>query len=1499
MRHSKIFFISIFASYLFSSGIFTLENQNINDVEAHINFNIGTISFEEQDGFHKIKTDSKGKIDKAGEPELPTYSFNYAVNKNREYNVSYNVIDYEIIENIDIYPSQPVIKSEKLEKKIELYDSENLYPENNLNLNRMSLRGYEMLNVQIIPFEYNFSNKTLKIYTSVEIIISESEFRDNDSNILRSEKFENMYKNVIINSDSYEDSRSFQKPSILYIMEDYNAVIESLVEWRRQQGYVVTVVDKDQTGSSTTSIRNYIENAYDNWDNPPEFVCLVGDANGSLAIPTFTVGGGGGWSAAYAESDLPFSLVDGDDNLPDVFMGRMSVRSITELTTVINKIIGYEKNYSGATDWLNAAALVGDPYDSGISTVITNEYIEQIIDIHGGITDVRTKYSGGNFDGWMRDQMDDGVSFLNYRGFYGFSNFSHSDVDALNNGYKLPFFMTLTCGVGSFEDDNECMTEALFRAGTAVNPKGAVAVIGTAQSYTHTAFNNIVTMGMYEGLFINGAGTAGETLQYGQLALYEIYPQNPNNNSYYFSAWNNLMGDPATQIWTSTPIEVIIDHSPSINHGSNNFQVNVSDVDNNALENIKVTLYKNTGGEIEIQQTSVTNENGVADFILDSYFTSGDVKVLAHCQNCMPTETEFEISDSPSEIVINEDSINLNDEWGNNDGYFNPSETVDVSFEIINLSFVEVDNLTLDVSTNSNMIAVENGNMTIGDIGPGGVIDVSGVMFTAASNMHDDMDPEIRMNVYSESDDYNWYFVFPLDFLSGDFLVEPNIVSDGNNNGMLDRGEEATLNLIVDNIGSIPLEGLSVEIDYDGSFLLFDNNFLDWSDISIGESQYSTTFNIEVNQNVVNGSIISIPLYFSTDNGYQSSQMMHLQVGEVSVTDPLGPDSYGYYIYDMGDLEYEFAPTYDWIEIDPDLGGDGQYVNVDDDGNNDDAVTTVDLPFTFTFYGVDYDRLSICSNGWISFGDTDMRSFRNYTLPGPGGPSPIVAVFWDDLKTVSGGEVYSYYDASDDLFIVEWSDVRTYYNNSTETFQVILYNTGWQTHTGDDEIKIQFKDFNNTSVGDYPVGNYNGAVVHGQYCTVGIENHLSSDGLQYTYNNSYPEAAAPLSDYSALFISTRNAALSAIPELAYSNDNFSFELDEDDQSTDQLILENVGEPGSVLYYDLDVAPFASAAEQTDDFGYAWAQSFIDENVNYNWIDIEDDNETLIFDTNDGGAIIDLGFNFPFYGTSYGLCVAMANGWIAFDGTSEEWNNGSIFDDDSPRAAILAFWDDLNPVNEENDFGSGHVRYNANDERVVIWYDNVIHWTDYERVYDFQIVLYQDGKIDINYRDMEGTTGSATVGIIDNDGDYGLEVVYNVDDFIQDQMSVSFDTAPDWLQLTPDNFSGEILSGETAEYNLLVNSSDVLNGTYTAYIVINTNATVGSTFIPVDLIVGNLILGDINQDGIFNVLDVVTLVGIIMGNVSPDETELLLSDLNQDGMIDVLDVVNLVNLVLDQ
>ena len=46
---------------------------------------------------------------------------------------------------------------------------------------------------------------------------------------------------------------------------------------------------------------------------------------------------------------------------------------------------------------------------------------------------------------------------------------------------------------------------------------------------------------------------------------------------------------------------------------------------------------------------------------------------------------------------------------------------------------------------------------------------------------------------------------------------------------------------------------------------------------------------------------------------------------------------------------------------------------VDDNGDNSDDVTTIDLPFNFRFYGIEYDRLSICSNGWIAFGESVME----------------------------------------------------------------------------------------------------------------------------------------------------------------------------------------------------------------------------------------------------------------------------------------------------------------------------------------------------------------------------------------------------------------------------------------------------------------------------------------------------------------------------------------------
>jgi len=56
------------------------------------------------------------------------------------------------------------------------------------------------------------------------------------------------------------------------------------------------------------------------------------------------------------------------------------------------------------------------------------------------------------------------------------------------------------------------------------------------------------------------------------------------------------------------------------------------------------------------------------------------------------------------------------------------------------------------------------------------------------------------------------------------------------------------------------------------------------------------------------------------------------------------------------------------------------------------------------------------------------------------------------------------------------------------------------------------------------------------------------------------------------------------------------------------------------------------------------------------------------------------------------------------------------------------------------------------------------------------------------------------------------------------------------------------------------------------------------------------IGDLNQDGLINVQDIILTINIIVGT-PPSDYELCSGDINEDGVIDILDVVLLINLIL--
>ena len=56
-------------------------------------------------------------------------------------------------------------------------------------------------------------------------------------------------------------------------------------------------------------------------------------------------------------------------------------------------------------------------------------------------------------------------------------------------------------------------------------------------------------------------------------------------------------------------------------------------------------------------------------------------------------------------------------------------------------------------------------------------------------------------------------------------------------------------------------------------------------------------------------------------------------------------------------------------------------------------------------------------------------------------------------------------------------------------------------------------------------------------------------------------------------------------------------------------------------------------------------------------------------------------------------------------------------------------------------------------------------------------------------------------------------------------------------------------------------------------------------------------GDISLDGTVNILDVVLLVSIIIGEPAPSSTQSTVADMNNDGFINVSDIVILIATIL--
>ena len=1405
--------------------------------------------YEKDADYLQISIPTEGSLVLEGYPDLPVISRLIAIPSQGNVNYEIRNIYEEVISNVEIYPYQGENRTvESLLKNKQVYDGTEPYPSEIITVSEPQiLRDLRLVRVTIQPFQYFPATKELRIIKSADVEVTTT--GNGGTNAKTSQRkisrfFEPIYKSMVLNYEQVFSEVEYQEPCYLFIYPNdttVQAYMNYITDWKHQKGFRVETTDLAHTGSSSSQIKTFIQNAYNTWAYPPEFICLVGDADGSYNIPTSYYSSG--------EGDQYYTLLEGNDILADAIIGRLSFNSLLELQTIIAKILNYEKTpYMASTDWYTRALLVGDPSTSGPSCVSTCKFVKEVMQNYSNEFTYDEVYSNPFVSG-IANSINNGVSYFHYRGYYGMSQWDNTDISNLSNGFLLPFAVFPTCGTGDF-DGTTGRSEYFLKVGSPSTPKGAIAAIGTSTLSTHTCFNNTVSAGVFNGVFRDHIFNPGGALVRSKLSLYNSYPTNPNNWVNCFSYWNNLMGDPGMELWTTVPIQMVVTHPSSIPIGTNNIEVVVKNSFGFPLSNAWVTILQEND---TIFESGYTDANGKIVLPISTTNTD-DVTITVTKHDHIPYISDFSIGQadnfaSISDIEIDDD--NSGSSSGNSDHLLNPGEEVELVISLKNHGNYSLHNVTATLETDAVGVTITDNTEEYGTINVGQVV---------AST--DDFDISIAEDVLgntevtfelliTDSASNQWTDWFTLPILGANLDFYDYTIIDGND-GILNPGETAQLIVTLKNSGSVSAYSIDGYLHSDDDNIVLNDSLGFWGVVYSNDTatNNSNTFEVFADTQVLPGSQYHLPLHLTNTDGYDEVVQVSLEVGVVDVGDPLGPDKYGYYCYDDGDTDYSISPLYFWIEIDPDLGGNGTVLNLYDPGDDGD-IATIDIPFTFTFYGRFYHTITICTNGWIAPGSSEEFAFMNRPIPESLGPSPMIAAFWDDLRTTSSSDVCYYYDSNSHYFVIEWSHMNNDYDNSEETFEVILYDPAYYpTPTGDSEILVQYKIFNNVNAGYYSGGYIN----HGEYSTIGLEDHSGLVGLQYSFCNIYPPAARTLTNESAILFTTRGSEILDPPVANVTPLQFEFDLDQGQVGHDELSISNLGESNLIYSIEKDYNTERDAGGP-DSYGYMWSDSNEPGGPVYEWIDISGIGTEVSFSHNDvASGPFDIGFDFDFYGETYDEFILSPNGWIGFGNDWNDYHNYSIPRNDAPKPAIFGFWDDLDPLQ-----GGDVYYYSDGTENLIIWFDHVIHFPgNTNGTYDFQIIISSDNTIKYQYRTLSGTITSCTVGIQNGTGSVGLEVVYN-DNYLQNNLAVEFYRVIDWLSVSPS--SGIVFEDNTQIVDIDVETDELEYGhEYYCDLYLSTNdPNLTQTVIPVHLIVGDIEQGTVQGT--------VTLFG---GSSSPDD-----------------------------
>ncbi|UCE17097.1 MAG: M20/M25/M40 family metallo-hydrolase [Gemmatimonadota bacterium] len=239
---------------------------------------------------------------------------------------------------------------------------------------------------------------------------------------------------------------------------------------------------------------------------------------------------------------------------------------------------------------------------------------------------------------------------------------------------------------------------------------------------------------------------------------------------------------------------------------------------------------------------------------------------------------------------------------GNENGYFDAGETVQVSLALHNYGDAQANNVSGRLYTDDPLVTVLDDEVSFGNIPSGGSVMSQGQFRFAISEEC----PNGRYLNFSldasASDGYEWTTYFTARVAQPDFVYHTfdfeETVGDGD--GVLDPGETISLKLFIGNTGLRGGSGITAELETDDADVSITDNEAVFPDLALGATvENSDPFKFSISQDAAFHAIL-FTVRLSEGEGYYETELnFRLLIGQgpvLLVPDDGGTGNEGYYI---------------------------------------------------------------------------------------------------------------------------------------------------------------------------------------------------------------------------------------------------------------------------------------------------------------------------------------------------------------------------------------------------------------------------------------------------------------------------------------------------------------------------------------------------------------------------------------------------------------------------